>query len=115
MLGFNTEEYSIQDVVSTEDWAQDMVPRPVLGVILLFQDTEKQQTFSKAQKETLKEENNSKKLFYMKQYAHNACGTIAIFHVILNSMDDYPDLVKPNTFFTTFKAKQSQSPEQIGE
>jgi ubiquitin carboxyl-terminal hydrolase L3 len=64
-----------------------MVPRPVQGVILLFQETEPQRTFSQSQKPTLKVENNSKKIFYMKQYAHNACGTIAIFHVLLNALD----------------------------
>jgi hypothetical protein len=30
----------------------------------------------------------------MKQYAKNACGTIALFHVIFNSLEKYPDLIK---------------------
>ena len=37
----------------------------------------------------------------MKQYAENACGTIALFHVILNSFQDYPDvLISPSKFTT---------------
>jgi ubiquitin carboxyl-terminal hydrolase L3 len=30
-LGLNTEEYSYHDVVSTEEWALQMVPQPVIG------------------------------------------------------------------------------------
>lgn len=33
------------------------------------------------------DQNKKYDLFYMKQFAHNACGTIAMFHVILNNKD----------------------------
>lgn len=38
----------------------------------------------------------------MKQYAKNACGTIALFHVIMNNLYDHPDLVREGSYFTKF-------------
>lgn len=35
-MGFPTAAYSFCDVLSTEDWALEMVPSPVVGVIMLF-------------------------------------------------------------------------------
>lgn len=35
-LGFPTDQYSFVDVLSTDDWALDMVPKPVLAVLMLF-------------------------------------------------------------------------------
>lgn len=35
-MGFPTSEYSFCDVLSTEDWALEMVPTPVVGVLMLF-------------------------------------------------------------------------------
>jgi hypothetical protein len=52
----------------------------------------------------------------MKQYAHNACGTIALFHVIVNCLEDYPDAVKNASFFSEFRAKvEKKSPEERGQ
>lgn len=39
----------------------------------------------------------------MKQYAKNACGTIALFHVILNAIYDFPDLVKEDSYLSKFR------------
>lgn len=39
----------------------------------------------------------------MKQYAENACGTIAIFHAVLNLMKEYPEIVKETSYFQKFK------------
>lgn len=38
----------------------------------------------------------------MKQYAKNACGTIALFHAILNASDKYPDVIKEGSYFKDF-------------
>lgn len=35
-LGFPTREFRFCDVHSTDDWALEMVPTPVLGVLMLF-------------------------------------------------------------------------------
>jgi ubiquitin carboxyl-terminal hydrolase L3 len=52
----------------------------------------------------------------MKQYAKNACGTIALFHVIMNNLYDYPDLVKEETYLTKFSEENfGRTPAEIGE
>ena len=38
----------------------------------------------------------------MKQFAKNACGTIALFHTILNASEKYPDVVKSESYFKEF-------------
>lgn len=35
-MGFPSSEFSFCDVLSTEDWALEMVPTPVVAVIMLF-------------------------------------------------------------------------------
>jgi hypothetical protein len=35
-LGFPTDLYRFVDVLSTEDWALEMVPKPALAVVMLF-------------------------------------------------------------------------------
>ncbi len=38
----------------------------------------------------------------MKQYAKNACGTIALFHVLLNALKDHPNLVEEGSYLQKF-------------
>lgn len=105
----------MQDLISTEEWAQEMVVGPIHGVIFLFMETEMQRTFAEAEKASLNAANNTHNLFYMKQLAHNACGTIALFHVLLNSVDTFPDVIKPGSYLAEFKTKQNKTPTEIGE
>ena len=52
----------------------------------------------------------------MKQYAKNACGTIALFHIIMNKIYDYQNLVKENTYLAKFREETfGKKPEEIGE
>lgn len=52
----------------------------------------------------------------MKQLAHNACGTIALFHVILNSVDEYPDVVVEGSELVKFRNEAAgKTPKEIGE
>jgi len=52
----------------------------------------------------------------MKQFAKNACGTIALFHTIMNSIYEYPDLVKENSYLSKFREDTfGKSPQEIGE
>ena len=32
----NTAVYSVQDLLSTEEWAQEMLGKPVLGIVFLY-------------------------------------------------------------------------------
>lgn len=67
-----------------------MIPQPVLGIIMLYQVTPVQTAFTNQQADNLDPSTVPEDIFYMKQYAQNACGTIALFHVILNAMKNHP-------------------------
>lgn len=45
-MGFPTAAYQFQDVLSTEEWALEMVPQPVAAVIFLFPIKEQVGDFS---------------------------------------------------------------------
>ena len=63
-----------------------MIPQPVKGIVILFPVTEKYETFRKQEDQTLSPE-YPKSLTFMKQTISNACGTIALLHVLLNNED----------------------------
>ena len=41
----------------------------------------------------------------MKQHAINACGSIALFHIILNAREKYPDIITAESFLDKFNEK----------
>jgi ubiquitin carboxyl-terminal hydrolase L3 len=55
----------------------------------------------------LKPEEVPAHLFFMKQYARNACGTIALFHIILNAAQHHPDLIVPGSYLDNFQLNGS--------
>lgn len=67
-----------------------MIPQPVLGIVMLYQVTPVQTAFTNQQADNLDPSTVPEDIFYMKQYAQNACGTIALFHVILNAVKNHP-------------------------
>ncbi len=44
-LGWPVAQYSFYELMSTEDWAVDMIPKPVLAILLLFPITERSESF----------------------------------------------------------------------
>ena len=51
----------------------------------------------------------------MKQYAANACGTVAAFHAIANISKCYPDLIQKESFFANFlENTKDLTPEERG-
>jgi len=52
----------------------------------------------------------------MRQYAKNACGTIALFHIVMNSIYEYSDLVLEGSYLSKFSQDSfGKKPEEIGE
>ena len=93
-----------------------MIPQPALGLMFLYQTTHAQVAFKNTQADQLDPATVPKEIFYMKQYAQNACGTIALFHIILNSLPNHADLVVPNSYLTKFlEEAQAQAPEDRGK
>jgi ubiquitin carboxyl-terminal hydrolase L3 len=84
-----------------------MIPKPVLGIMMLYEESPAQTAFKNAEADTLKPEEVGQNVFYMKQHAMNACGSIALFHIILNAREKYPDIVIPDSFLDKFSQRAS--------
>ena len=116
-LGLPTERYAFYDVISTEEWALQMIPGPVLGVVLLYPLNDNSNA---AAAERLA--NNppvSPAVYHMTQYVGNACGTIGILHLLANCQ--HSDVLgaelpfEPESFLERFfRESQPMSSEQRG-
>lgn len=103
-LGVDISKYSFFDVLSTEDWALDMIPQPVCAVVALFPVGGKvMKRRTKIHRQRLEKYveggidckiddngmesncNHAGSVWYAKQRIRNACGTFAILHAIANS------------------------------
>ena len=80
-----------------------MIPKPILGVIFLFEVTPVQNEHKNQQADSLKPQDIPNDFFFMKQYAQNACGTIALFHVIINAMKNMPNIVVGDSYLEKFR------------
>jgi ubiquitin carboxyl-terminal hydrolase L3 len=85
-LGFPTSAFSFCDVLSTEEWALDMVPKPVVGVLMLFPIKPHTEAFAKEEAQRIEANGQvvSSNVYYMKQTVGNACGTVGLLHAIGN-------------------------------
>jgi len=116
-LGFDTNKYIFTDVLSTEDWAQAIVPQPCLAVIFLYPISAKQLEYERQEAAKIRREGHtvSKDVFFMRQFSDYTCGTIAAFHVLANLVNDNPDLVaKDSTFAKFFETTKNSNPEERG-
>lgn len=48
-------------------------------------------------------ENVPQDVFFMKQFAMNACGTIGLFHIILNAAKSHPEIIVAGSYLDKFK------------
>lgn len=116
-LGFPADKFSFVDVLSTtEEWALDMVPRPVLAVLLLFPIKEASEKFLAEEREKIEAEGQTvaAPLYFTKQVVGNACGTIGLLHSVANSSTfcGGPVEVKEGSFFDAFlKRTLAMTPE----
>mmetsp|Transcript_3694 Transcript_3694/g.7905 ORF Transcript_3694/g.7905 Transcript_3694/m.7905 type:complete len:244 (-) Transcript_3694:26-757(-) len=118
-LGFPAEQYTIVDILAVEDWAFQMVPQPVVALVLLFPTTDNYTAAKAAQAETLNSHEVSGKLFYMKQTIGNACGTIGLLHAIANivhsEITQISLQIKPGSFLESYLEKAAtMTPEERG-
>lgn len=83
-----SETYELTDVFGLEPDLLAILPKKTRAFILLFPCTENYEKHRKEEDEALK--NNVPKtpenIFFMRQYLRNACGTVALFHAILNNL-----------------------------
>ncbi|EQC41027.1 hypothetical protein SDRG_02084 [Saprolegnia diclina VS20] len=102
------------DVYSTEDWALDMVLRPVLAVIMLFPIKTHTEAYAKEERQRIEVSGQvvSPNVYYMKQTVGNACGTVGILHA-LGNVGDYV-AYQPGSFLQTFFEKtRTKTPDEI--
>lgn len=119
-MGFSTGEYCLTDVFSTEEWALEMVPKPVLGVVFLYPLTEKSEKHKAEEEERIQKEGQvvSPNVYYMKQTVGNACGTVGLLHAIGNIRHFHDgNLLGPEDSYlrTFYKATESLSPDEIAD
>lgn len=117
-IGLDTTDYTFQDLISLEDWAQNMVGRPVLGVLFTYEISPAQEAFRHQEEQRLAPGGQvvPQNVFYMKQYAENACGTIGCFHILGNLEDGHKHLLQTGSQLDSFfKQVQSKTPEQAGD
>ena len=89
------ESVEFHELLSFEDWAVEMIPTPVKAAIFLYPLT------SEDIEAPLVDDSVSGDSFFTRQTIGNACGTIALLHVLANS--SYTD----GSFVDVF-VKQSQ-------
>lgn len=94
------------DLLSTDDWALDMVPRPVKAVLMLYPIKEASEEFNAAEAARIATSGQfvDPSVYFCTQYVGNACGTIAILHAVANASDlTGGDLaLTPGTYFEKF-------------
>ncbi|XP_076298304.1 ubiquitin carboxyl-terminal hydrolase [Lasioglossum baleicum] len=87
------KEWSIVDVYGLEQDLLALVPKPVVAIILLYPLRKKGNNTLEATEEVVEDQGTTAStpidpsVYYMKQYIHNACGTIALIHSVANNLD----------------------------
>lgn len=116
-IGMNTNEFVFQDLLSYEQWAQDMIQQPALGLLFIYEITPVHEQHRQAEAEQIEKDGQvvSPNLFYMKQYAENACGTIGVFHILGNLPPQHANLVQEGSLLAGFYQKvKGKTPEEAG-
>ncbi|CAG0894346.1 unnamed protein product [Cyprideis torosa] len=107
-----SKEWKVHDVLGLDDELLAMLPKEIAGMILLFPLTS-----SAGQRlggDTEAEYKEAEGVFFMKQTIQNACGTIALLHVIGNNRDKIQ--LSPGSPLAEFFNKTSgQSSEECGK
>jgi len=103
-LSFDTSKYAFTDLYSTEDWAKEMIPQPVLALLLVFPYNDNFRAYRKQEAEDIKANGQfvDPGLFYMKQLAPNACGSVGIYHILGNLQGENKKLLADDSIAYKF-------------
>jgi ubiquitin carboxyl-terminal hydrolase L3 len=115
-LGLDTTQYSFQDVLATEDWALEMVPTPVLGVLMVYPIKPSSEAHREEERARIEREGQevSSNVYYMKQTVGNACGTVGLLHCIGNVRNQLP--IAPGSYLERFYQRTTEStPDEIAQ
>ncbi|KAM8715293.1 hypothetical protein ACLKA7_002359 [Drosophila subpalustris] len=108
--------WSVTDVIGLDDELLAYLPRPVKAIILLFPISDAYEKHRAEEHERIKtaaeEEKYPSDLFYMRQFTHNACGTVALIHSVANNKDIE---IAPGVLKNFLEKSASLSPEERGQ
>ncbi|KAG5669270.1 hypothetical protein PVAND_017161 [Polypedilum vanderplanki] len=109
-----SEDFSLTDVYGLDPDLLAILPQPVLAFILLFPCSENYYNHRHEENEKLKEKPQKipENLFYMHQFLRNACGTIALFHAVLNNLEKIQ--LKDGAMKNFYEKTKNLSPEDKG-
>eukprot|EP00347_Sterkiella_histriomuscorum_P020715 403336755 len=109
-LGCPTLMFKFHDVFGLDDdvWSA-MIPQPVQAVILLYSIKKQHNDFIARQE---KPEITADSPFFVKQKIHNACGTIALLHALLNSPSIIENLRDTSFLQEFYFINQTTTPDQ---
>jgi len=120
-LGLSTS-YAWSDIFGFDDDLLAMVPPNCRAVVLLFPITDRSERYQKEEREAIesgKRKNEvSSNVYYMKQTVGNACGTIGVFHAIMNNREDVltnqneDDEENKNYFRRFFEKTKDMTPDE---
>ncbi|KAK3861096.1 hypothetical protein Pcinc_032896 [Petrolisthes cinctipes] len=104
----------IHDVYGLDTELLAMVPQPVGAVILLYPFTDKFEDYKNKQVEEVEAAGQevSEKVYFMKQFVGNACGTVALIHAIANNRDKIE--LGDGALKDFLESTQSKNPEERG-
>ena len=115
-MGLDNSVVSFHDVLGVEDWALDMVPKPVYAVLLLFPIKQNTETFRHEENARILADGQevSPNVYYMQQTVGNACGTVGILHAIGNARHQLK--LTSNSYLEKFYGRTCRmSPSDIAE
>eukprot|EP00055_Hartaetosiga_balthica_P000186 m.135899 g.135899 ORF g.135899 m.135899 type:complete len:238 (+) comp10299_c0_seq1:64-777(+) len=109
-------DYKFYDVFGFDEELLQMVPHPVIAVMLLFPVGPEYSNQREEEAQTIKEKGQilSANVFSMKQTISNACGTVGIIHSVGNNLDKIA-LQEGSYLDTYFKSCEGKTREDIGE
>eukprot|EP00052_Salpingoeca_macrocollata_P034757 m.12571 g.12571 ORF g.12571 m.12571 type:complete len:245 (+) comp6928_c0_seq1:163-897(+) len=113
-LGWPTERLSFMDILSTDDWALDMIPKPVQAVLFLYPIKATLEEHEAKEAEMIKSGGQvvDPNLFYMRQTVSNACGTVALMHACCNAIGQGSPAKEGSWLEGFFKNAQGKTPDE---
>lgn len=114
-LGFDSR-FAVHELLSLEPWALEMVPKPAQAVFLLFPIGKETEAARKAEAEAPVEMQPPENVIHMKQLIGNACGTIAVVHVMGNLCREGVAAAEPSSWLERFLCsyKDGMTSEDVG-
>ncbi|XP_021319401.1 ubiquitin carboxyl-terminal hydrolase 3 isoform X8 [Sorghum bicolor] len=112
-LGVPEDDMEFHDVYGLDDDALDMVPQPVLAVVLCFPDPPQDASYPSEQLLFSGEKETQDQVYFIKQIKSlgNACGTIALLHAVGNASSEV-NLVENSCLDLFFKSTASMDPNE---